>query len=317
MKLNRNYLFLYHFSMTTNVKHIFSGVHHFSDGLTSIQNDEFIADDLLNRDGLFKGLPLPLQRGTYTSSFPYVNCNEEGQDLIFKQLQESKIAPERRLLIGFSVWFNYDLIAQTQPAAAIIADIDNSVLDIFKAVSDCLAKSPSRVDFVNNFKQYLELNCKTLFNLTSSNDVHSLFDISRELTRENSWLSKEQYFQKVKKLHADEKVLYLNLDITDRTKFRTISSWIQTNDYEVDTLYASNIVEWLQNPLKEQSYLLNLQMIASENTRFIQAAKPFQTGSPVQKLEIGRDNIDLPEKPARKNNKKRVNIDSISDLLEF
>ena len=63
---------------------------------------------------------------------PYIGCNEEKQaDMLVLLKGTSPIAAERRVHLGFSVWFNLDLMSVTKPAHGIICDINDYVIDVY------------------------------------------------------------------------------------------------------------------------------------------------------------------------------------------
>jgi len=256
--------------------------------------------------GPFKGLPSPFQASDYESHFPYIPCNEEEQSktLAFLTSNPSLILSTKKVFLGFSVWFNFDLISSTKPAFAIICDIDNHVINIYKAISEGLKISDNRFKFMEYFRDYLLNNSDKLFKLEET-EVEKIFKVENELTRAGSWLSLEQHYQAVRELHQKGCILFLRLNITDDVDlFKRIANWMKENELELDTLYTSNIIEWNPNQLKQQAYLQNLKMIASPHTRFIQAYKPGKTGSPIQFCTIGVDSIKLPVKRAKKIEKK-------------
>jgi hypothetical protein len=256
--------------------------------------------------GPFKGLPIPFQKKHYESSLPYISCNEKGQEATLRALTENPptIAPERRVHIGFSVWFNLDLMAVTKPSYAILCDFDNKIMTIYQGISDCLAHSTQRREFVNNFGMFLNQNSEDLLGLPSE-EVSKMFNILDELNRTGSWLASEESFQVIKKLSQQGHILFLNLDITDtQGAFVGIKKWLDVNHFELDTLYASNIIDWLKDALKQQAYILNMKTVSTENTRFIQAYAPPPTRSkgpkpkhePTQYIVKGIDNMKLPPK---------------------
>lgn len=259
--------------------------------------DEWIAE------GPFKGLPLPLQKKRYESLLPYIGCNEKGQETTLAALStdSSTIDPEQRVHVGFSAWFNLDLMAVTQPAYGILCDYDNKMMDIYRGIEGSLDKSDNRYEFMNHFRVFLEQNSESLFGLPPEEVTH-FFNIQAEPKRPGSWLASEASFQVIKNLSVKGHLLFLNVDITNKQPFIQLKSWLDKNHLELDTLYTSNIIDWLKTELPQQSYLLNLKMVSTPNTRFIQAFAPVPKKSkkpppkqePVQHLVKGVDNIKLP-----------------------
>jgi hypothetical protein len=237
----------------------------------------------------FAGLPQPFQQKVHTSVFPYIQCNEEQQEETLAHLcsHPSSIPLERRVQLGFSVWFNFDLAAASKPYYMICCDRDNHVMKIYQGIASSLSESESPQEFVTNFKVFLLENAETFFGNTD--DFTAIFDLAGELTRKESWLSDDRRFQIIKTLHREGRITYLNLDITDETEFANIRKWLTDRDLQVSTLYVSNIIEWLDSfPLRE-AYCRNLKLIASPATYFIQAYKLGGKGGACAKSFDGRD----------------------------
>ncbi len=266
-----------------------------------------------NKTTPFSGLPQPFLRKGYASTFPYISCNEKGQEatLSYLQAHPTTLALERRVHLGFSVWFNFDLVAVTQPYYMICCDKDDHAMTLYEGISSCICQSASRQEFVTNFKAFLLENAEVFFGDTE--DFSAIFDLAGELTREGSWLSKDESFQVVKTLHHEGRALYLNLDITDETEFSRIAEWLKSRDLGLSTLYVSNIVEWLDSlPLKE-AYSRNLHLVVESTTFCIQAYKMGGVGQPVQTLGMGEAGIKFPSpRKLATVHKKRPSADSAS-----
>ncbi len=265
-----------------------------------INSLNFLGKENIPTYPFFDGLPAPLQEGTYTSSHPYIRCNEEGQKetLDFLRTNRSRVDPQKRVHVGFSLWFNYDMMCITEPACAIICDIDNHMIALYGAMEQLLKQSKTRTDFIDAFGSFLLENGEKL-GIKSANELCQLFNLEAELIRPESWLFREETFQIIKGMHLRKGVLYLNLDVTDKTGvFHQIRSWMHHHHLELDTLYVSNINEWLDSSIKKEAYLYNLRQIATVNTRFVHAYKLTDQGTPVQFVKLGVDSIDVP-KPCR------------------
>ena len=84
------------------------------------------------------------------------------------------------------------------------------------------------------------------------------------------------------------------MDITDQAAAEKIHTWIRTRDLELDTLYVSNIVEWLQDDWqKREAFHDNMKSLTTAHTRMIDAKKPAgQTNvMPTQQIAIGQEAV--------------------------
>ncbi len=248
---------------------------------------------------VFNGLPQPFQKIGPASGQPYIGCNEEKQSEILQLVDEtSHIAADQRVHVGFSVWFNLDLISVSKPAYAIICDVDNHVMEIYEGIQNCLLESESPDSFVHKFRLFLIENADRFFSGLPEEEISKIFDVNAELRRPGSWLMSQDKFAVIKSLHEKGRVLYLNLDITDQKgEFERIHAWMRDKDLALDTLYVSNIVEWLKTSEARAAYIGNLTKITGANTRFIQAYKPklYKKGAPVLHLGTGRAAVAIPE----------------------
>jgi hypothetical protein len=247
---------------------------------TELKKSKKDPNEGLIETGPFKGLPVPLQKKDHESLMPYISCNEKEQAATLAALatSPSNIAPEKKVHIGFAVWFNLDIMALTKPAYGILCDYDNKVMDVYQGINESLQKSGSRREFVTNFEMFLNQNSEQLFSLPPA-EIIKLFNIQQELTRPGSWLASEESFQSIKKLSESGRLLFLNVNILDKEAFLGFKTWLDTNHLELDTLYTSNIIDWLQDGLQRQAYLLNLQTISTPNTRFVEAISIIPTRS--------------------------------------
>ncbi len=247
---------------------------------TSTKKSKKDPNEGLIETGPFKGLPVPFQKKDHESLMPYIGCNEKEQAATLAALatNPSKTDPQKRVHIGFAVWFNLDIMALTKPAYGILCDYDNKVMDVYQGIGESLKKSGNRREFATNFEMFLNQNSERLFSLPPA-EIIKLFNIQQELTRPGSWLASEESFQTIKNLSQRGCLLFLNVNILDKQSFLGFKSWLDTNHLELDTLYTSNIIDWLQDGLQRQSYLLNLQTISSPNTRFVEAISIIPTRS--------------------------------------
>lgn len=248
--------------------------------------------------GPFTRLPLCSQ-SSYKSTMPYVLCNETSMEETLSFLKTKTIHCSSSIHIGFSVWFNYDIISVTNPSLAIVCDIDNHVLQIFKIISNCLTRSSSRKSFIQNIKNDLSPLLKEAWGLSTEQDIQSICNLDAELNRPLSWLSTENQFLLIKTMHAEGKILYQNLDLTDCTgKFSQIASWIQSQSLQTSTLYVSNILEWIQTASmqKQEQALKNLRTLTP--TFFIQSYSSShlnKKNGPQQHITEGSSSIQLPK----------------------
>ena len=73
------------------------------------------------------------------------------------------------------------------------------------------------------------------------------FNVKEELILEESWLYSDQRYDTVRKMYLEGDIQFLYLDLADRTgRFSQIADWLSKKNLYVQTLYLSNILEWLK-----------------------------------------------------------------------
>src|SRR5690348_7606108 len=98
-----------------------------------------------------------------TGQAPYILCNEAQQPETLVKLKEmaelsssSSSSEPAKLHLGFSVWFNLDLLAATPADYAIILDIDPKANIIYQHIQAALIATDTRTAFIQVFLTKLE-----------------------------------------------------------------------------------------------------------------------------------------------------------------
>jgi len=224
----------------------------------------------------------------------YLICNEVEQEKTLAALAPA-VPSDHSVHLGFSMNFNFDLIAKRSPYYAIIADIAPQMLRCYHDLTHCILKSPNRQEFVRNFDSFLQENAEYYFGLANGQDISILCNLREEMNRPGSWLSTDEGFFNVKKIHEEGRVLYLKLNLTDSEgAFESIDQWLTINKLTLDTVYLSNIPEWLHPSNESPSpsalrYLDNICKIIAPTTYVIDAYKCDKRLNryPVQRLSKG------------------------------
>lgn len=204
----------------------------------------------------------------------YHKCNEENQIDTIKILNSTP-KPLNGLHIGVSTMFNYDIIATRASKTALFFDYNFAVLNYHRIILDTVLAASSREDFARLIIS--KMDEEGLF----SNPTHGLilkkiimqyfFD---ELSREGSWLSTDIGFNRVKDLHTTGNIFLLPLNAAQNTEdFKKLSDWISRNGFELDTLYLSNIHDWIDDDYGFiHRYKENISAIINKNTIVIDSS---------------------------------------------
>lgn len=219
--------------------------------------------------------------------------------------------PHDTVHIGFSIWFNLDLISITKPDYAIILDIDSKVYGIYELIQSAFLMSQTPQEFIKNLFDELQDNPGLL--PTTLEHLERLFQ--EQLNRNYGFLSSQESYTAVKTMVENGNIFFGSGDLTDKRQMDLIEKWCVENNVTKQTLYLSNIPEWIceHSPSKVPTFLSNLKTLISPATAVIHAAYPTQhrTGSgPPQHVTVG--NIPSFEKKKVKKMQPTLNLERSS-----
>jgi hypothetical protein len=232
-----------------------------------------------------KILNLDQSFGVYTK--PHILTNETGLDQSMQKLMESS-CHKNSFHVGFSNWFNFDVIVARRTLGAIIGDISDLVFNFFSIVQHCILSSPTRNDFIREMSGIVkqEQFCR----LSAAEELCE--DFKKECMRGGSWISSDASFAYIKGLYEQNKIFFLRIDITDNAAFKMIKDFLDVNHFYLDTLYVSNIGDWLrnqpENQLKLSQMKASIEHISENKTFIIDASYYFvdepSVKNPIQKI---------------------------------
>ncbi len=206
----------------------------------------------------------------------YVLCNEKGQSSVLSELKASP-KEEHSVHLGFSCWYNYDILSVRNPSCAIICDYDPNMIALLDLIEVTIGEASTPDGFMELFWQELSSRENLDFQgLQAGEDfVHDLPSF-REMMQKGGWLSTQDSFDTVKAMYAEKRVIHRELNIIDTANtFEQIGAWLKANSLEVDTLYTSNIPEWIYTTEigKLPQMMTNLNHVISKSTKTITAQK--------------------------------------------
>ena len=194
---------------------------------------------------------------------PYFLCNEQGCESTLEAIDRLPKNNPRAVHVGFSVGFNLDVLAKARPALALIFDIDQNVLELYQQLNKTILESETQEIFIEKLQKYL-----------LGKDWFPGLDLKKEAERTGSWLSTADNYNHVRQMHIDGKILYGCLNLADKEKlFEKIADWLRRGNFYVQTLYISNILEWLRRSSREafDQGVHNIKTLCSQDTRCIHA----------------------------------------------
>lgn len=191
----------------------------------------------------------------------YIATNEVGTERVTETL---KIVPRtcKSCHVGFSGWYNFDLVAIRRSDQVILCDINPHQVKFLKYTLQFITISKTRQEFVtqicnfvdeqkqlhdNDVSDYLwfDTNIHTQYTISGTGQPQEV--IAQELNRSNSWLSTDDNFYYIQSLVFRDKIAVIVTDIGDYDRFTKIYKLLDDNFYHIDTLYLSNIIDWVPN----------------------------------------------------------------------
>lgn len=209
-----------------------------------------------------------------TSIVPYITCNEQNQQKTLKKITQllSTIPgdSDKDIHIGFSMWFNLDLLSVCNLKYAVILDFDPKVFLIYQILEKSLQTSSSPEEFLEIF---LLLLLNDQINTHYSKDIQE-FQIREQLNKGYGFLSCKENFLRVKSMCENNRIFFGSVDIVSETDMLQLSTWCKENKLIPKCLYISNISEWVLNSSHIDIFKKNLTLLMHKETLVIDAFYP-------------------------------------------
>ena len=278
----------------------------------------------------------------------YINTNENGTADSFKTLTSLPSIAEP-FHFGFSGWHNFDIIIQRHSSRAIICDINPENALFLSYVLKYLRLFEDKDMFIQKMTQFVKernyagdrvlthnrnavssKSIKFSFNTSDEepysglNHMSLLDEISIEEERETSWLYTKERYAYIRKLALQDKIAIITENICKSTTFSAICRFLTENSMQIDTVYVSNIKEWISTTDQREQFLKTIQCLLTESeTILIDAQKTDNENSaPTQRCIIKKalnEQYSLKKWFFSDNSKlqleEKQNIDSLQSLV--
>ncbi len=228
----------------------------------------------------------PIQKSDpHLEKVHHVLCNELGQTEVLEKLNPSR---SNGIHLGFSCWLNFDILAERKTPFAILCDFDPNMVALLDLMEQAIQRSKTPEEFMKNFWSNLssqtELKFQGFLGLDGSLIDYKIF---YNQMNEKGWLSSQEKFQTIKEMYAQDRIIHRLLDITDEESFDKINKWAKNHSLAFDTLYTSNIPEWLYSSnINTDKMHKNTEKIIDPQTIVITAQKLNQLGKEGPKLSL-------------------------------
>ena len=233
------------------------------------------------------------------------NIKPKWIDTIYIGTNEINLSQSKRILeqpnktnyndcchIGVAGWYNLDIGWWRKSNYVFIFDINPQQVQFMEHTIRILLTSTSRRDFVDNLIMCLDevytKNSESMIfspnvssdesyekinNITPGNSDlrNEVIQILYELTRFGSWLSSDTSYTYIKQLVIADKIVIFCEDIRSVDIFKKISSLLKENHIIIDTIYLSNIYDWLTTNVDKKLYNQSVVAMAGSDTYIIEA----------------------------------------------
>lgn len=206
----------------------------------------------------------------------YIGTNEEGRQETFDCLATSTAKPNA-CHIGFSSWFNFDIIVKRKSSRAILIDFNPNTKSFLLETLNCVITSDNRSVFSDKMYNYIKNN-EGKFSINCSEGIEGrVYENSLEVADEvyceskipGNWLNTDEGFNYIKKLASEGKISVITEDIGSHEKFKRISNIIDENGYSIDTLYVSNISKYMSSKESKENFVKSVNHLSGAETKII------------------------------------------------
>lgn len=243
-----------------------------------------LTEKLRGFDNIELMLPLPNQSGVY------INTNEKGVSNLMMALCKQPLIAEA-FHVGFSGWHNFDIMAQRRSSRALICDINpENALFLYYALK-YIRRHNNRFEFIKAMTLFVKNHTyegtrtnayrESLLGKVSPKSIKFCLNVSEEypyaehftvleeigleLKRETSWLYDDARYAHIRNLAVNDKIALITESICETQTFFAISRVLRDNSVQIDTLYVSNISEWMFTPAVRNSFIQTVQLFMSDN----------------------------------------------------
>lgn len=199
----------------------------------------------------------------------FLRTNEKNTQGAAKRLNEKK-KTANSCHIGFSGWHNFDIIALRQSTYGIICDCNPANEILINRTIEILRLSKNRFDFVKKITPFIEeAELKYNFVPIDNGNLIAADDVKGELIREGSWLSENKKFEHIKMMALKDKISAKTVNILTTSIFTKIASLLRDNAIDIDTVYISNICNYMNTEERKKAFQTTLDKIIQLDTLII------------------------------------------------
>lgn len=200
----------------------------------------------------------------------YITTNEKNLATT-DQLLANHPLRENTIHIGCASWHNLDIMCKRKSNFGLIVDFNPKNAEFIKKTLELVQTSESRNIFVSNMITYLNSLEEKEREIFFHKDQEGLPTdrIEKELVREGSWLGHPESYEFIKNLASNNKITSITEDIKNYKNFSEIRKYLDANNILIDTVYLSNICNFMRTKNDQESFAKSITHIVDKDTLFI------------------------------------------------
>jgi hypothetical protein len=167
--------------------------------------------------------------------------------------------------IGFSGLHNFDIIAKRRSEYALLFDINHDNTLLLRNVLKIIKISLNRMDFIRNLQALLR-RLEAVKDIRLKGIAYSEA-LMYEIGREGSWLNTDEGFDHIRRIVLSGHICPITQNITNCQVFVEIARLLKERSIQVDTLYLSNICNYMKKTQKE--FCTTVRCFLKDNTIII------------------------------------------------
>jgi hypothetical protein len=207
----------------------------------------------------------------------YITTNEtnlsETSRLLIDHPQPS--ADTQKIHIGCATWHNFDIMCARKSNYGLIIDFNPKNAEFIQKTVEIIKTSKCRAFFKDAMIAYLNSLKGKERDLFFHADQKGLPTerIEKEFSRQGSWLETEEKYLFIKELVTDDRIISITENITNCEKFSKIRQFLDSNKIFINTLYLSNICNFMKTANDKESFAKSIKYLLNKDTIFISCPK--------------------------------------------
>lgn len=205
----------------------------------------------------------------------YMTTNELNLPATNQFFREHPRPGTRTIHIGCATWHNLDIMCTRRSNYGLIVDFNPKNAEFIRKTIDIINSCDSRNDFKQAMVNYLNSLVSAEKKIFFHPDQRGLPTdrIEMELSREGSWLQSEENYLFIKELVANGRLIAITENMTNFDTFSRIRKFLDSNNITIDTLYLSNICNFITTASDRISFVKSVKLLLDLDTIFINCPK--------------------------------------------